>query len=112
MKLKELEGKDRVFSGICHDCCKHVEVKVTVNKEEGTITIEGGSVYKVKEGLEERLFFKCESCFKNDHTLRNWKQCEVYSRVVGYLRPINQWNKGKKAEYDQRVDFINVEKYK
>jgi ribonucleoside-triphosphate reductase len=27
---------------------------------------------------------------------------EVYSRVVGYLRPINQWNKGKRAEYKNR----------
>jgi len=31
--------------------------------------------------------------------------CEVYSRVVGYLRPISQWNKGKKAEYDVRKEF-------
>jgi len=27
---------------------------------------------------------------------------EIYSRVVGYLRPINQWNKGKRAEYQNR----------
>lgn len=30
---------------------------------------------------------------------------EVYSRVVGYLRPVAQWNKGKKAEWADRVDF-------
>jgi ribonucleoside-triphosphate reductase len=30
------------------------------------------------------------------------KKCEVYSRVVGYLRPINQWNEGKRAEFDMR----------
>ncbi len=28
--------------------------------------------------------------------------CEVYSRVVGYLRPVKQWNKGKKAEFSDR----------
>jgi anaerobic ribonucleoside-triphosphate reductase len=33
--------------------------------------------------------------------------CEVYSRVVGYLRPVQQWNKGKKAEYQQRVTFVS-----
>jgi ribonucleoside-triphosphate reductase len=33
-------------------------------------------------------------------------RCEVYSRVVGYLRPIAQWNKGKRAEWADRVDFI------
>ncbi len=31
--------------------------------------------------------------------------CEVYSRVVGYLRPISQWNKGKKEEFRQRKEF-------
>jgi ribonucleoside-triphosphate reductase len=28
--------------------------------------------------------------------------CEVYSRIVGYLRPIDQWNDGKRAEYHDR----------
>jgi ribonucleoside-triphosphate reductase len=28
--------------------------------------------------------------------------CEVYSRIVGYLRPVNQWNKGKQAEFAMR----------
>ncbi len=30
---------------------------------------------------------------------------EVYSRVVGYFRPINQWNKGKKEEYKERNEL-------
>ncbi len=30
---------------------------------------------------------------------------EVYSRVVGYYRPIQQWNKGKKAEYFNRKTY-------
>ena len=36
--------------------------------------------------------------------------CEVYSRVVGYLRPVQQWNKGKKAEYFQRRVFDHAGK--
>jgi hypothetical protein len=32
--------------------------------------------------------------------------CEVYSRVVGYLRPVAQFNKGKQAEWNDRVNFI------
>lgn len=31
--------------------------------------------------------------------------CEVYSRVVGYLRPVVQWNKGKKAEFYDRREY-------
>ncbi|MFW6110465.1 MAG: ribonucleoside triphosphate reductase [Thermoproteota archaeon] len=34
-------------------------------------------------------------------------QCEVYSRVVGYLRPVDQWNDGKQAEYEIRKKFDN-----
>ena len=31
--------------------------------------------------------------------------CEVYSRIVGYLRPVTQWNKGKKAEFYDRCEY-------
>ena len=31
--------------------------------------------------------------------------CEVYSRVTGYLRPVQQWNDGKQAEYYNRKTF-------
>ncbi|MCD6482021.1 MAG: ribonucleoside triphosphate reductase, partial [Thermoplasmata archaeon] len=33
------------------------------------------------------------------------KKCEIYSRIVGYLRPIEQWNKGKQEEYMLRKTF-------
>lgn len=33
---------------------------------------------------------------------------EVYSRIVGYLRPISQWNEGKKAEFKLRTNFDTV----
>jgi ribonucleoside-triphosphate reductase len=32
-------------------------------------------------------------------------ECEVYSRVVGYLRPVDQWNDGKQAEFTARRTF-------
>ena len=37
---------------------------------------------------------------------------EVYSRVVGYFRPVNQWNKGKREEFYERKEFKlkNIEK--
>ncbi len=31
--------------------------------------------------------------------------CEVYSRVVGYLRPVQQWNRGKKQEFKERKTY-------
>ncbi|MEM2016133.1 MAG: ribonucleoside triphosphate reductase [Nitrososphaerota archaeon] len=32
-------------------------------------------------------------------------KCEVYSRVVGYLRPVDQWNEGKQAEFAMRRKY-------
>ena|GEM_PF-1138023 len=31
--------------------------------------------------------------------------CEVYSRVVGYYRPVQNWNKGKTEEFKDRIVF-------
>ena len=31
--------------------------------------------------------------------------CEVYSRIVGYLRPVQNWNKGKKQEFAARKTY-------
>ncbi len=33
------------------------------------------------------------------------QETEVYSRVVGYLRPVKQWNDGKRAEFGMRKTF-------
>lgn len=41
--------------------------------------------------------FQCPECESD---------CEVYSRVVGYLRPVQQWNNGKKTEFKQRKTFV------
>jgi hypothetical protein len=32
-------------------------------------------------------------------------ECEVYSRIVGYFRPVKQWNNGKQEEYSEREAF-------
>lgn len=40
--------------------------------------------------------FKCPKC---------GERCEVYARVVGYLRPVQQFNVGKIAEYRKRKVF-------
>lgn len=36
--------------------------------------------------------------------------CEIYSRVVGYLRPIQHWNDGKQEEFFVRKNFLVNEK--
>jgi len=34
------------------------------------------------------------------------ERCEVYSRVVGYFRPVQQWNEGKREEFKERRGFV------
>ena len=50
----------------------------------------------------------------NTHGYQNGEQwtcpecgepCEVYSRVVGYFRPVQQWNEGKREEFKQRKGY-------
>jgi len=38
-------------------------------------------------------------------------KCEIYSRVVGYYRPVDQWNAGKQAEFWDRKNFKNLPVY-
>ncbi len=33
------------------------------------------------------------------------QKTEVYSRVVGYFRPVQNWNEGKKQEFCERVAY-------
>ena len=32
-------------------------------------------------------------------------KCEIFSRVVGYIRPVEAWHEGKAAEFGDRVLF-------
>jgi ribonucleoside-triphosphate reductase (formate) len=38
------------------------------------------------------------------------QKCEIFSRVVGYVRRIESWNYGKRAEYHDRKLFKVTEK--
>ena len=33
------------------------------------------------------------------------QRCEIWSRPVGYLRPVQHWNKGKQQELKERKEF-------
>lgn len=60
---------------------------------------------------------KCDKCEKpaslvNDswvcHDCKHFisKKMEIFSRVVGYIRPIDQYNKGKQQEFNDRKVFV------
>ncbi|MDO8516599.1 MAG: anaerobic ribonucleoside-triphosphate reductase [Nanoarchaeota archaeon] len=37
--------------------------------------------------------------------MRERTRCEVFSRIVGYLRPVQQWNEGMQAQFADRKTF-------
>lgn len=34
------------------------------------------------------------------------QECEVWTRVMGYYRPVSMYNTGKKGEFHERVEFV------
>lgn len=79
----------------CIDC----QEEFVMNFEriaEDQIEIKNGAIGK-RYG---NYVCKCPACFeKNDYF---GTHTEVYSRVVGYLRPISSWNQAKKNEFHDR----------
>ena len=65
--------------------------------------------YKLPYFTITPTFSVCPNCGyiagENFYCPKCESDCEVYSRVVGYLRPVQQWNKGKKEEFYQRKTY-------
>ncbi len=53
-----------------------------------------------KHGYIQGEHYTCPQC---------GEASEVYTRIVGYYRPVSQWNKGKQSEYADRVTFAGVD---
>lgn len=84
--------EEKVIKGeaACHDC------KKTLDEGDECVT------YETPSGN----FYKCKACYKQDSALKNFQKTEVYSRIVGYIRPVQQWNVGKTEEYADRKEFV------
>lgn len=94
-----MESVNAAKNNTCYDCQKAIEL-------DG-LEVKNGFILKYNIGNEDIEIFKCKECYEKNPSLRNFRKCEVYSRVVGYLRPVSQWNKGKKEEYGDRLEFLN-----
>ena len=96
--------RELAFKGKCHDCGGNVEVVCHV-EDDGKLTVIGGAVYW-PEG-EPKPLVKCDECFRGNEYLSNYHQVETYNHIINYLRPVQQWNPGKQAEFNIRKDFNN-----
>lgn len=75
---------------------KNLVKKVFSNFKLPYITITPTFSICKDHGYLSGKHFKCPKCNKS---------CEVYSRIVGYLRPVQQWNLGKQQEFEERKTF-------
>ena len=55
---------------------------------------------------KEEIANKIKQLREEEKTVKG-SNCEVYSRVCGYLRPVQSWNSGKKEEFKMRKNFNN-----
>lgn len=107
MKLSEMyeqiKNGEMIFAGACCDCSSDVSIKSYIDGDH--LVVEGGSMFRPPAAWnhQEEYLYKCQHCFDKDP--KYYPATEVYSRVVGYMRPISQWNDGKKSEYNVRKQF-------
>ena len=97
-----MEFVKNVKKNKCHDCQKEIEF----SRDK----ILNGLQLSYDNGEEKLTVFKCKECYNKNPGLANFQSCEVYSRIVGYLRPVNQWNRGKQQEFTDRKTFDMMEK--
>ncbi len=81
----------------CFDC----GCDIVLNGDD----IENGSLLSYKEDGNIFFVFKCDSCLAKSKEIANYKECEIYTRIVGYLRPVKQYNLGKQQEYKERTEY-------
>lgn len=56
-------------------------------------------------GLAKKGSAKAASAQQTGGATAQRTRCEVWTRVMGYHRPVSQFNKGKKAEHYGRTHF-------
>lgn len=84
-KINDIEGLKQLIKTICHKYrLPYFTITPTFSVCPNCGYLHG----------EHKYCTKCES------------ECEIYSRVVGYLRPVQQWNNGKQAEFTQRKTYV------
>ena len=80
------------------DCVKNVVRKIASNHKLPYFTLSPTFSVCPSHGYIKGEFPTCPEPACGAST-------EIYSRVVGYLRPVKQWNQGKQAEFKKRKTF-------
>jgi len=84
---------DKLSSG---EACKQLVKKIASNTSLPYFSITPTFSVCPEHGYISGEVYKCPSC---------GIETEVYSRIVGYYRPIRQWNNGKREEFKDRLEY-------
>jgi len=76
--------------------CKALVRKIAENFRLPYYTITPTFSICMEHGYLRGEHFKCPQC---------GKPAEVYSRIVGYFRPVANWNQGKQEEFKDRLEY-------
>ena len=79
------------------ETCKSLIKKVMTNYKIPYFTISPTFSVCPDHGYISGEHFNCPQCNKD---------AEVWTRVVGFHRPVNNWNKGKRSEFKDRKEFV------
>jgi ribonucleoside-triphosphate reductase len=78
------------------ETCKAFIRKVMENTSIPYITVTPTFSICLEHGYIAGEHFECPIC---------GKEAEVWSRVVGFHRPVQSWNRGKQEEFKERIEF-------
>lgn len=103
-KLSEMMGNHQFANVLCECvCCKRdIEVQLERISETG-LKVTGGQFGKYRDEIQ----CMCNSCLDAGGLFGT--DCEIYSRVVGYMRPVSSWNQAKRAEFNMRKEYKLIE---
>jgi ribonucleoside-triphosphate reductase len=91
---------ERMVNG---ESCKRLVKKIAYNTRLPYFSITPTFSICKKHGYIRGEEFKCPTC---------GEETEVYSRIVGYYRPVQNWNAGKAEEFKDRLEFIEAKSMK
>lgn len=93
--------KDNQFATLhvtCEDCCKPFDINLE-RTSSNQIDITNGVI----GNRAGQYLFKCPTCYALDKSFGT--PCDIYSRVVGFYRPVNGWNNAKQEEFKLRKEY-------
>lgn len=83
--------------------CSYQNIQLNVDAQEHQVCEDSSRLNSVSNSEKQFGDVYCQQTHLDDSERQ---PCEVWSRVMGYYRPTDSYNVGKKAEYDDRTCFV------